>query len=205
MSKTTPKRDLKRELRNLYSGKVGAIQAVEPGTQRYLCWDGQGDPNTSPLYQRAVEGLFSVSYHLKFAARETHRVDYAVMPLEGLWWSDNPDDFLQGSKANWQWTMMILQPAFITLDEVQVAKTAVAKKRGLDLQPLELREHHEGPTAQTLHVGPFSEEGPVIARLHQWIAGQGRRLTGKHHEIYLTDIRRADPARWKTILRQPFA
>lgn len=205
--KTIPygdKIDYKRQLKPLYTGKVGTIQVVTPGALSYLCCHGAGDPNTSLDYKRAVEALFSISYQLKFETRRRGGRDYAVMPLEGLWWSEKMEDFVTANKANWQWTMMIFQPPFITTEQVDDARASVVKRRGGDLRAVELSTYDEGNCVQTLHVGPFSEEGPAISVLHARIASDGHQLAGKHHEIYLTDIRRAVPARWKTIIRQPF-
>ena len=100
--------------------------------------------------------------------------------------------------------MMILQPDFVAPETIILSKAEVEKKRGINLEPLETREYYEVESAQTLHIGPFSEEGPVIAALHDFIVKQNRALDGKHHEIYLSDIRRTPSSRWKTIIRQPF-
>ncbi len=130
-------------------------------------------------------------------------IDYAVMPLEGLWWAGDMTAFVHGDKARWKWTMMIMQPSFVPPELISAAIIDVKKKKsppGLDR--LRLQQFAEGHCAQVLHIGPFSEEGPTIQRLHEFIDARGIR-TGKHHEIYLNDIRRADPKKWKTVLRQP--
>ena len=150
------KLDLKRELHPLYAGKPNVVTEVTPGTRGFLCSRGVGDPNTSPQYKAAVEALFSVAYTLKFTVRKQNGPDYAVMPLEGLWWADDPDVFRRGDRSQWQWTMMILQPDFITNASVAEAKTAAAKKRGIDVSLVSFEEYSEGPCAQTLHVGPCS-------------------------------------------------
>jgi hypothetical protein len=129
--------------------------------------------------------------------------DYAVMPLEGLWWADDMAVFHTGDRQQWRWTMMIMQPAFVPDSLLREAMAAAAKKKDLPaIARLRLETFEEGRCAQILHVGPFSSEGPVIERVHAWIGERGQRR-GKHHEIYLTDIRRAAPARWKTVIRQP--
>ncbi len=196
--------DLKKELKHLYgvSAKTCAEVVVPP--LRYLMIDGQGDPNTSAEYGHAVEALFSVSYTAKFALKKSPAaIDYAVMPLEGLWWADDMSVFVADDKAKWKWTMMILQPSFVPERVVHDAIAAVAKKKNLPaLARLRFEEFVEGRCAQILHVGPFAEEGPTVARLHEFIDSRAKK-TGKHHEIYLSDIRRANPAKWKTIIRQP--
>lgn len=198
------KLDLKKQLGQLYRPRRGAIVEVEVPTLRYLMIDGQGDPNTSQVYADAVEALFSVSYTVKFMVKKgSQAIDYAVMPLEGLWWADDMAKFSLGDKASWEWTMMILQPDFVTEDTIAEARSRVQKKKQLPaVEELRLEALDEGKCAQALHVGPFSEEGPLIERLHAFIAERSG-LRGKHHEIYLSDIRRAKPENWKTIIRQP--
>lgn len=197
--------DLKRELKHLYSPSAKAVVEVDVPALRFLMIDGQGDPNTTPAYAEAVEALFSVSYTAKFMVKRATGIDYAVMPLEGLWWADDHAAFAANDRARWRWTMMILQPDVV---EDAVLEAAIAQVRDRKRLPavhrLRLESFVEGRCAQVLHVGPFTGEGPTIERLHAFIAERGR-LAGKHHEIYLSDIRRAHPAKWRTVIRQPMA
>jgi hypothetical protein len=171
----------------------------------FLMVDGKGDPNTAQEYADAVEALYSVAYTLKFAAKKgVLAIDYGVMPLEGLWWSDDMNAFISGDKSKWLWTAMIAQPPFITPAMVQVAIVEVIKKKNpAAIAKLRFEAFAEGRCAQLLHIGPFSDEGPNIQRVHEFIKARGSALRGKHHEIYLSDIRRAAPDKWKTIIRQP--
>lgn len=196
--------DLKKDLQHLYKASAKEVVEVAVPTLKFLMIDGSGDPNTSPLYAQAVEALFSVSYTAKFIVKKgPQALDYAVMPLEGLWWAEDMSAFAADDKANWQWTMMILQPAFVADTVIETAIAEVRRKKQLPgVDKLRLENFSEGRCAQILHVGPFAEEGPTIERLHQFIDAR-TGLTGKHHEIYLSDIRRADPKKWKTIIRQP--
>ena len=196
--------DLKKELKELYSASAKAVVQVSVPPLKYLMIDGMGDPNTSLEYAQAIEALFTVSYTAKFAVKKGPlAIDYAVMPLEGLWWAYDMSAFATGDKTNWQWTAMILQPSFVGDDIIQAATADAGKKKKLPaIGKLRLEEFTEGPSAQIMHIGPFTEEGPTIARLHEFIDARTGR-TGKHHEIYLSDIRRTAPAKWKTILRQP--
>lgn len=136
-------------------------------------------------------------------------IDYGVMPLEGLWWADDMSDFVNDNKENWQWTMMIMQPELISVDDVKLAVSQINEKKGnkapVALERVRFESFTEGPCAQILHVGPFSEEGPTVEKVHSYIEESGKNLSGKHHEIYLTDIRRAAPENWKTVIRQPMA
>lgn len=196
--------DLKKDLRDLYQATSKLVVQVDVPEFKFLMIDGQGDPNTSPAYAEAVESLFSVSYTAKFMVKKgPMAMDYAVMPLEGLWWADDMRAFATGDKAHWKWTMMILQPDFVPDELIHEAIGDVWKKKKLPgVDRLRLERFTEGRCAQVLHVGPFSEEGPAIERMHAFI-NERSGLRGKHHEIYLSDVRRADPAKWKTILRQP--
>jgi hypothetical protein len=197
--------DLKKELKQLYQASAKEVRAVEVPAFQFLMIDGEGDPNTSPAYPEAVEALFSVSYTAKFMMKKAQAVDYGVMPLEGLWWSEDLSVFAAGDKSKWKWTMMITQPSFVPSSVIDAALGEVRKKKGLGaVDRLRLENFAEGACAQVLHVGPFSTEGPTIARVHAFIDARTARR-GKHHEIYLSDIRRADPAKWKTIIRQPMA
>ncbi len=199
-----PKLDLKKELKQFYAASAKQIRQIDVSAMRYLMVDGQGDPNTTPEYVQAVEALFSVSYITKFAVkRGPQAIDYGVMPLEGLWWADDHSVFATNDRANWKWTMMIHQPALVADEVIHAAIADATKRKALPALPkLRLETFTEGLCAQVLHVGPFTEEGPTIERLHAFIAERGK-LAGKHHEIYLSDIRRAAPERWKTIIRQP--
>jgi len=198
--------DYKKLWKHLYQSSVKAVVEVDVPPLRYLMIDGEGDPNMSAWYAQAVEALFSVSYTAKFMVkRGPPGMDYAVMPLEGLWWSNDLSAFERNDRTQWRWTMMILQPDAARDDVVNAALVEVKRKKGLPaLDALRLSTFAEGRCAHTLHVGPFNEEGPTIARVHEFIQERGT-LAGKHHEIYLSDIRRADPVRWKTIIRQPMA
>lgn len=197
--------DLKKEFKQFYGPSAKEAAEIEVPKFRFLMLDGKGDPNKSAEYQQAVEALFSVSYTAKFMAKKSpQQIDYGVMPLEGLWWADDMASFLDGAKDLWKWTMMILQPDFVSDKTIQAAREEARKKKPLPaIDDMRLEEFAEGRAAQILHVGPFSDEGPTIERLHAFISARGAKRAGKHHEIYLTDIRRADPAKWKTILRQP--
>lgn len=201
-----PKIDLKRELKYLYQPSAKEVVQVEVPTLRFLMIDGEGDPNTSRRYAQAVEALFSVSYTAKFMMKKrTPAIDYAVMPLEGLWWSDDMSAFVTDDRSKWRWTMMIMQPDFVAADVIAEAIAQAKRKKALaTLSELRLECFTEGWCAQTLHVGPFTEEGPTIRRVHDFIEARSA-LSGKHHEVYLSDIRRADPRRWRTVIRQPMA
>lgn len=197
--------DYKKELKSLYNASAKKIEIVEVPQMNFLMVDDKGDPNTSQSFQDAVEALFSVSYTLKFMIkRGKEGIDYGVMPLEGLWWADDMSQFKLQNKANWKWTVMIMQPEYINTALVAEAIRQVEKKKSLPALPkVRFEEFSEGKSAQTMHIGPFSEEGPTIEKIHGFIQENGFKLSGKHHEIYLSDIKKAAPEKWKTIIRQP--
>ncbi len=196
--------DVKKDLKHLYQPSAKEIVQIEVPTFKFLMVDGEGDPNTSQEYSQAVEALFSVSYTAKFMVKKgPQELDYGVMPLEGLWWADDMSAFVANDKTKWKWTMMIMQPAFVADEVIELSIAEVGRKKALSaVGKLRLKHFSEGLCAQVLHIGPFSEEGPTIARLHDFIDARTGRA-GKHHEIYLSDVRRADPKKWKTIIRQP--
>lgn len=201
------KKDFKKELKEFYNPSGKDISVVDVPAADFVMIDGKGDPNNNKEFQEAVEALFSFSYTLKFKIRNGQAaVDYGVMPLEGLWWAEDMSDFdpEKGNKKNWLWTLMIMQP-YITEGVFSEVIEDVAKKKDLPaLSKLRLERFDEGRAAQILYTGPYSAEGPTITKIHQKIEEIGGKLSGKHHEIYLSDMRRTSPDKLKTVLRQPF-
>jgi hypothetical protein len=197
--------DYKKELAALYRPSAKKVVTVDVPAFNFIMTDGQGDPG-SEVFAAAVEALFSVSYTLKSMIKKGPRqLDYGVLPLEALWSADDPTAFTEGRKDEWCWSAMIMQPEFIDEELYAQAIAQVTKKKPLAaLEKLRFESFTEGQAAQTLHLGPFSEEGPTVERVHQFIASEGRVLCGRHHEIYLSDIRKAAPAKWKTVIRQPY-
>ncbi|HEX6290486.1 MAG TPA: GyrI-like domain-containing protein [Herpetosiphonaceae bacterium] len=197
--------DLKKELRSLYNPSASDVSLVDVPTMNFLMIDGEGNPNTSQQYADAVEALYALSYALKFKVRQSASgVDYGVMPLEGLWWVDDMATFSVEHKDAWQWTMMIMQPEYVTAELVAVVLREVERKKALPaLHGVRFEPYHEGRAAQIMHIGPYSAEGPTVARLHEFIEQRGYRRRGKHHEIYLGDPRRSAPEKLHTVLRQP--
>ncbi|MER7796307.1 GyrI-like domain-containing protein [Microbacterium sp. NPDC096154] len=200
----TDKPDVKTQ--DAYRAKRGELRILEVPDARYLMIDGQGDPNTSPMFAEAVGALYPLAYRLKFASRRVLGRDYVVPPLEGLWWADDPTAFTSArDKERWNWTLMILVPEWIGPD--LFAETAAALPDApARVGDVRLESLAEGRCVQTLHVGSFDDEGPTLARMHdEFIPAHGLRMTGRHHEIYLSDFRRVPPERRRTILRQPVA
>jgi hypothetical protein len=199
--------DLKKELKHLYQPPKDRVVQVDVPAMNFLMVDGEGDPNTAQSYRDALEVLYPLSYTVKFLVKKGPKaVDYGVMPLEGLWWADDMSAFSVEDKSKWKWTLMIMQPSYVKKAMVDTAIAEVKRKKNpIALSKVRFETFPEGKAAQIMHIGPFSEERPTIEKVHNFIDECGRKRSGKHHEIYLSDIRKADPKKWKTIIRQPMA
>ncbi|GLI93928.1 GyrI-like domain-containing protein [Methylocystis echinoides] len=196
--------DFKKIHPELYRPSAKDFALIDVPAMQFVMVDGLGNPNSAPSYARAIEWLFSVSYAMKFAARASLKTDYVVPPLEGLWWADDPADFAARRKERWRWTMMVMAPDFLTRAMFKAAMEKTEKKRGAPPKSLRIEEYAEGRAFQILHIGGYDDEDPTLARLHDEVMpSQGFTFSGKHHEIYLSDARKTEPSRLKTILRQP--
>ena len=197
------KLDLKGRLEYLYKPSASRPEIVEVPRFNFIMVDGRGDPNAGD-FADAIGALYNLSYTLKFKIKKEKAIDYPVMALEGLWWGDSAG-FDPKDRDSWNWTAMIMQPDPVTPALYRRVVDEARKKKDLkSLELARLEAFHEGLSAQIMHVGPYSGEGPNIAKLHEYIKDSGGRLRGKHHEIYLGDPRRAAPSKLRTIIRQPF-
>lgn len=197
--------DVKKSL-DSYRGTRGRFRILVVPDMTYLMVDGSGDPNTAPRYSEALSALYPVAYKLKFISKQEMERDYVVPPLEGLWWSEDMDAFtVARDKSRWKWTMMLMVPEWIDRADFQRAVArAGARNRPAALDDVRLETLSEGRCVQTLHLGSFDDEGPVLERMHhEFIPEHRLRPTGKHHEIYFSDFRRVPADRLRTILRQP--
>jgi hypothetical protein len=196
--------DLKKEWKSLYSASAKKALLIDIPKIKYLMIDGEGDPNRAPRFQAAIEALYGVAYTMKFSLKfGPEKIDYPVMPLDGLWWTDK-EPFDVENKGSWKWTLMIAVPDCITAAMFREAKKTLKVKKGLAMaDEIRLKSFREGPSVQIMHIGPYSEEGPTIAKLHQFAADCGYTTAGKHHEIYFSDPRRTKPEKLRTLLRQP--
>ncbi len=196
--------DLKKERTQLYRPST-EFEEVEVPPLRYLAMDGHGDPNIEPAYAAAVQSLFTAGYAVRAVFRSRTGDDFVVVPLEGLWWSDDYAAFLARDKARWSWTMLIPLPDRVTGDDIAAGVAAAAEKKP-DLpigsvRPLTLEE---GRSLQILHIGSYDDETPTLTRLHaELLPALGLTENGLHHEIYLGDPRRSAPEKLRTVLRQP--
>jgi len=200
------KLDLKKEFKEYYNPTAKDVTLINVPEMNFIMIDGQGAPE-SPQFQKAIEALYPIAYTVKFDKKKKESIDYPVMALEGLWWAEDMSDFdpEKGDRNKWMWTLMIMQPDIVTAADIETAREAsVKKKPNPALEKVRLQSYAEGKSAQIMHVGPFSEEGPNVQRIHQRIQEIGGVPFGKHHEIYLSDFRRVDPVKMRTVLRQPY-
>ena len=198
--------DFKKEWKYLYRPSAEEFTVVDVPELSFLMVNGHGDPNTAPAYQEALEALYAVAYKVKFLSKRQLEKDYVVPPLEGLWWAEDMESFTsQRDKNQWYWTMMIMQPEWISPAMVEEGMGQAAQKKDLPaLDKLRLESYHEGLSVQILHIGSYDDEGPTLHRLHEeFIPQHGYEMRGKHHEIYVSDVRRVAPEKLKTVLRQP--
>jgi hypothetical protein len=201
------KLDLRKKLKYLYSPSARQVEIVDAPKFSFAMIDGEikpsETPGTSEEYQNAIGALYGLSFTLKFMSklRKKNPVDYAVMALEGLWWTES-GEFDLSKKEPWKWTMMIMQPQHITEEMFQEALEQVRKKRDSPaLSRIRLESFHEGLSMQIMHVGPYAAEPRTIEKMRDFARENGYALRGKHHEIYLGDPRRAKPEKLRTILR----
>jgi len=206
--------DLKKDLKALYQPSAKKVEIIKVPRLQFAMIDGAiekgKEPGNSPAFQEATQALYSISYTLKFMLkkRKTNAVDYLVMALEGLWWVED-GVFDITVKDNWFYTLMILQPDVITKDVFAEGLAEVIKKKGDSpaLSKLRLTNFEEGLCMQVMHIGPYATEPATVERMRAFALENGYRdrvgPNGKHHEIYLSDPRKADPAKLKTVLRHP--
>ncbi len=199
------KTDFKKTI-STYRGKHHVLQTAEVPLLQYLMIEGQGDPNTDPHFAQAISTLFPLAYQLKFFSKQTLQRDYVVMPLEGLWWADDYASFTSArDKSKWHYTLMIMQPEWISEEHLQTAKAAAARKNSAaPFDAVRLETLHEGLCVQTLHIGSFDDEAHILAEMHEkYMPANGLQPRGKHHEIYFSDMRKTPPHKLRTLLRQP--
>lgn len=206
--------DLKKDLKYLYLPSARKVEVVRVPRLQFAMIDGAiekgGEPGSSQGFQEATQAMYSIAYTLKFMLkkRKTNAVDYPVMALEGLWWVED-GTFDITVKDNWYYTLMILQPEVVTPAVFEAARAEVGRKPGQTaaLARLRLEKFQEGLCVQTMHIGPYATEPATVDQLRAFAQEHGYQdcvgLGGKHHEIYLGDPRKADPARLKTVLRHP--
>jgi hypothetical protein len=206
--------DLKKQFKHLYQPSARKIETVQVPNLQFAMIDGAIEkgqaPGTSPIFSESTQALYGLSYTLKFMLkkRKTNAIDYPVMALEGLWWVEG-GFFDINVKDNWFYTLMIMQPDVITQEIFEEAREQVRKKKGDTplLSKVKLGYFEEGLCVQTMHIGPYATEPATINRMKEFMQENGLKdnvgPNGKHHEIYMSDPRKAAPEKMKTVLRHP--
>jgi len=201
------KLDFKKDYKKLYTPSAKQPSLVDVPAFNYLMIDGRGHPAKAADFQKKIEALFGLAYTLKFTFKlaEKNRLDFAVAPLSGLYWADDPSCFQNEKRQDeWRWTLAIPMPKQIGAAALKKAKAALREKKNPDFLDLAyLKMLKEGISAQIMHIGPYDKERPTIEKLHAYMAENGYAFNGAHNEIYLSDPRRTAPAKMKTIIRQP--
>ncbi|MFT4960564.1 MAG: hypothetical protein ACI92Z_001648 [Paracoccaceae bacterium] len=205
------KLDFKKRDKPFYSGKQGRWDRLTIPPMTYLMIDGAGEPG-GPDYIRAISALYPLAYGVKFWSK-AKGADFTVPPLEALWFADDPSVFVSDDRAAWQWTAMIRLPDDVDGDEFETVRATALSKlaRKTDaptdaatMKSVRLEVQEEGDSLQTLHIGPYCAEAPVLGHLHNTVMPDlGLTFGMPHHEIYLSDPRRMAPEKLRTILRQP--
>lgn len=203
--------DFKKEYKEFYLPKERPEIVTVPRAN-YAAIRGQGDPNAPDgAYQQAIAVLYAVAYTIKMSKKGDHRIDgyydFVVPPLEGFWWQDEIDGVDYGNKAGFQWYAVIRLPDFVTGADFAWAVAEAGRKKRLDCSGAEFLTVDEGLCVQILHVGPFDDEPRSVALMDEHIRQQGYEndfsATRLHHEIYLSDARKAAPEKWRTVIRHP--
>lgn len=199
--------DFKKEFKSEYTASQKEIKLIEIPKLNYLAIQGSGNPNTTPMYQEAIEALYAVAYTIKFKIKKEGQMDYGVMPLETLWWlPEEKTEMDESNKSSWCWETLIMQPLFIDEKMVSEAIKEVGSKKRLSLTgAIKFKVLEEGLAMQMMHKGPYDKEEESIALLHEFIKNNGYTKVGLHHEIYLNDPRRTAADNLKTIIRQPIS
>lgn len=204
--------DFKKEYKEFYMPKqVPAVITVP--SMNYIAVSGTGNPNDEAgEYKEAVGLLYAVAYTLKMSEKSGYEMkgffDYVVPPLEGLWWQQGSDEKIDYSrKDDFSWISMMRIPDFVSPDDVEWAKQTATKKKGLDCSKVEFMNLDEGLCVQIMHVGSYDSEPETVRLMDDYLEAEGFKKdindVRRHHEIYLSDPRKADPSKMKTVIRHP--
>ena len=203
--------DFKKEYKEFYLPPQKPV-IVEVPAMQYLAVRGKGDPNEEDgAYKRAIGLLYGVAYTIKMSKKGDHRIegffDYVVPPLEGLWQQTGVSGVDYAHKERFEWISLIRLPDFVTQADFDWAIEEAARKKKDDFSPVERLCFTEGLCVQCMHLGPYDDEPATVAQMHAFAQAHGYETdlsgTRLHHEIYLTDARRTEPEKLKTVIRHP--
>ena len=203
--------DFKKAYKEFYLPKNQPEIVTVPAVN-YVAVRGEGDPNVpGGAYQRAIGVLYAVAYTLRMSQKSGHTIqgffEYVVPPLEGFWQQAGGGPVDYGRKDAFRWISDIRLPDFVTREDLAWAVETAEKKKKLDCSAAEFLRLEEGLCVQMMHLGPYDTEPESVARMEAYARERGllpdftdKRL---HHEIYLSDPRKAAPEKWKTVIRHP--
>lgn len=203
--------DFKKEYKEFYM-PGNTPQIITVPVTNYIAVRGKGDPNQEGgAYQKALEILYAVAYTIRMSYRGPHKIEgffeYVVPPLEGFWWQDHVEGVDYTSKDTFNWISVIRLPDFVAKEDFDWAVAEAGRKKKLDCSLAEFLTVDEGVCVQIMHIGPFDEEPATVAIMDEYLHENGYindisdiRL---HHEIYLSDTRKVQPEKWKTVIRHP--
>lgn len=203
--------DFKKEYKEFYMPK-NKPEIVQVPAMNYIAVWGKGNPNEeNGTYQKALNVLYAIAYTLKMSYKGYHKIDgffeYVVPPLEGFWWQDSVNGVDYSDKDGFHWISVIRLPDFITKDDFDWAVEEAAKKKKLDCSSAKYITIEEGLCVQIMHNGPFDDETTTVAIMDEYLQANGYSNdlseTRLHHEIYLSDVRKVEPSKWKTVIRHP--
>lgn len=203
--------DYKKEYKEWYLPKeTPSIVTIPP--MNYLMVRGKGDPNQEGgEYKEAVGLLYAIAYTIKMSKKGSHKIkgyfDYVVPPLEGFWWQDNKEGIDYQNKENFSWMSLIRLPDFITKEDFDWAISAATEKKKMDFSKVEFFPYEEGLCVQSMHIGSYDNEPATVLKMDHFIEQEGyeKDISNKryHHEIYLSDPRKGDISKRKTVIRHP--
>jgi len=204
VKRPSTKLDLYAKHKSEYVASAKRPSIVRVGPAKYLSISGSGAPASEP-FTRAIGAMYNIAYTIKMA-RKFAGQDFRMMALEGLWVVDSPSGKWADPSNTWNWELMIRVPTFITEKELKsTIDQLIAKGKDAEVGRVKLVEFTEGECVQMLHVGPYATEDETVTKMREFAAMAGRKFSGKHHEIYLSDPRRVAPEKLRTILRIPIA
>lgn len=203
--------DYKREYKEFYAPKGGPSIVTVP-RMNFIAVRGSGDPNREGgEYKQSIGQLYGVAYTIKMSKKGTRQIegyfDFVVPPLEGFWWQDEVDGADYALKENFKWISVIRVPDFVKQPDFNWAVAEATKKKKADFSKVELMTYEEGLSVQCMHVGPYDSEPATVAMMHEYSNSKGYDVDitdeRMHHEIYLSDVRKVDASKLRTIIRHP--
>lgn len=203
--------DFKKEYKEFYMPK-SIPEIVTVPVANYIAVRGKGNPNQEDgVYQKAVSILYAIAYTIKMSYKSSHKIEgffeYVVPPLEGFWWQDGVDGVDYSKKDLFNWISVIRLPDFAAKNDFDWVVAEASKKKKLDCTSAEFLTVKEGLCVQIMHIGPFDDEPASVAKMDKYLKENGYMNdmsdTRLHHEIYLTDVRKTEPSKWKTVIRHP--